>query len=196
MHELRQPTSGAIVEIENLSRKFGSRTALDGVSLTIPKGTVFGLVGRNGAGKTTLIRHVLGLLRAEQGSVSVFGLEPVANPVAVLSRVGYLSEVNELPEWMRIDELIAFTRAFYPTWDQSYADSLRQQFELEPQQIVGERIDEVGIDGPLEDRESVPVDALLVFLHRVGIEHRGATLAARNREPRCAGPLSVAPHGT
>jgi ABC-2 type transport system ATP-binding protein len=97
---------------------------------------VFGLVGVNGAGKTTLIRHAMGMLRAQAGTVSVFGLDPVSAPHAVLSRIGYLSELNELPEWMRVDELIQFTRAFYPNWDESYAQSLRQNFELAPDKLV------------------------------------------------------------
>jgi ABC-2 type transport system ATP-binding protein len=125
-----------VVEIRNLSRRFGSTPALAGVSLSIPRGVVFGLVGTNGAGKTTLIKHAMGLMRAQAGSVSVFGLDPVSNPTAVLSRVGYLSELNELPEWMRVEELINFTRAFYPNWDERYAQSLRQNFELEPQKVV------------------------------------------------------------
>ena len=62
------------------------------MSLAVPPGAVFGLVGENGAGKTTLIKHVLGLLKAQPGSVRVFGRDPVADPVGVLSRIGYLSE--------------------------------------------------------------------------------------------------------
>ena len=65
-----------VVEVRNLSRRFGSADALASVSLSIPRGAVFGLVGTNGAGKTTLIRHMMGLLRAQSGSVSVFGLDP------------------------------------------------------------------------------------------------------------------------
>ena len=57
------------VEIRNLTRRFGKKTALENLSLEIPRGTVFGLVGENGAGKTTLIKHVLGLLKAKRGSV-------------------------------------------------------------------------------------------------------------------------------
>lgn len=128
----------AVIEIRNLSRRFGTNEALSEVSLTIPPGIVCGLVGTNGAGKTTLIRHVMGLLRAQRGSVAVFGLDPVANPSGVLSRVGYLSEMNELPEWMRVAELLQFARPFYPSWDDSYARSLQQMFDLEPQQQIRE----------------------------------------------------------
>jgi ABC-2 type transport system ATP-binding protein len=124
--------SGPVIEVTALTRRFDSRTALDSVSLSIPRGAVYGLVGANGAGKTTLIKHVLGLLRAQSGSVRVFGLDPVADPVGVLSRIGYLSEENDLPGWMRIDELIRYSRAFYPAWDDDYAEELRRSFALEP----------------------------------------------------------------
>src|SRR3954452_10002090 len=122
----------AVVAITNLSRHFGSKTALNDVSMYVPRGKVFGLVGENGAGKTTLIKHVLGLLKAETGSVRVFGLDPVQNPPAVLSRIGYLSENRDLSAWMRVDELLHYTAAFYPKWDPAYAEELRHQFGLDP----------------------------------------------------------------
>lgn len=124
--------SEPVISVAELTRRFGDKTALASVSLSLPRGAVYGLVGANGAGKTTLIKHVLGLLRAESGSVRVFGIDPVADPVAVLSRIGYLSEENDLPGWMRVDELLAYSRAFYPAWDDAYAEELRQAFALDP----------------------------------------------------------------
>ena len=124
--------SEPVISVSELTRRFGTTTALDAVSLALPRGAVYGLVGANGAGKTTLIKHILGLLRAEHGSVRVFGLDPVADPVGVLSRIGYLSEENDLPGWMRVDELIRYSRAFYPAWDDAYAEDLRQAFALDP----------------------------------------------------------------
>jgi ABC-2 type transport system ATP-binding protein len=124
--------SEPVIEVAELTRRFGAKTALDSVSVSMPRGAVYGLVGANGAGKTTLIKHILGLLRAESGSVRVFGLDPVADPVGVLSRIGYLSEENDLPGWMRVDELIRYSRAFYPAWDDEYAEELRQSFALDP----------------------------------------------------------------
>lgn len=124
--------SEPIVTVAGLTRRFGAVTALDAVSLSLPSGAVYGLVGANGAGKTTLIRHLLGLLRAESGSVRVFGLDPVAEPVGVLSRIGYLSEENDLPGWMRVGELVRYSRAFYAGWDDTYAEELRKAFALDP----------------------------------------------------------------
>src|SRR5256714_1962603 len=121
-----------VIDVNSLTRRFDSKTALDAVTLSIPRGAVYGLVGANGAGKTTLIKHILGLLRAQSGSVRVFGLDPVADPVSVLSRTGYLSEENDLPGWMRVDELIRYSRAFHPGWDDDYAAELRESFALDP----------------------------------------------------------------
>ena len=120
-----------IVEIEKLTRQFDNKIAIHELSLTIPRGGVFGLIGGNGAGKTTLLRHILGLLKAQSGSVKVFGLDPVANPVGVLGRIGYLSEDRHLPNWMRVKELMRYTQAFYPGWDESYAEELRDAFDLD-----------------------------------------------------------------
>jgi len=124
--------SEPVIHVSELTRRFGAVTALDSVSLSVTRGVVHGLVGPNGSGKTTLIKHILGLLRAESGSVRVFGLDPVADPVGVLSRIGYLSEERDLPGWMRVDELIRYTRAFYPAWDDVYAEELRHTFALDP----------------------------------------------------------------
>jgi ABC-2 type transport system ATP-binding protein len=124
--------SQGVIEITGLTRTFGKKPALENISLSIPRGVVFGLVGANGAGKTTLIKHVLGLLKAQSGTVRVFGLDPVKEPVSVLSRIGYLSEVSDLPGWMRVSELIRYMRAFYKTWDDDFAEDLRKQFELDP----------------------------------------------------------------
>ena len=126
----------AVVAVSGLSRRFGSSTALDDVSVFVPGGSVLGLVGENGAGKTTLIKHLLGMLKAQSGAVRVFGLDPVRDPVGVLSRVGYLSERRDLPGWMRVDEFIRYTRAFYPSWDEDYAKRLQEQFQLDPAQKI------------------------------------------------------------
>ena len=128
--------SDLVGDVQNLSRSFGDKLALDCFSLQIPHGCVFGLVGENGAGKTTLLKHLLGLYSAQKGSVSVFGLNPADEPVAVLSRIGYLSEDREMPTWMRVGELIKYRGAFFETWDASYAEELRKTFDLNAKQKV------------------------------------------------------------
>lgn len=121
-----------VIAVAHLSRSFGAKKALTDVSLVVTPGCVFGLVGENGAGKSTLIKHLLGLWRAQTGTVRLFGLDPVSDPVAVLARIGYLSEEPDLPGWMRVGELLRYTQAFYPRWDTTYAEHLRDQFGLDP----------------------------------------------------------------
>ena len=121
-----------VVEIKGVSRNYRRTQALNNVSISMPRGGVVGLVGENGAGKTTLIKHVLGLLKAQTGTVRVFGLDPVKKPHDTLGRIGYLSEHRDLPGWMRIDELMRYTRALYPKWDPIYAQKLVQMFQLDP----------------------------------------------------------------
>ena len=127
---MEQNENGPVIDISGLSRSFGRKEALRDVSLRVPRGRVFGLVGENGAGKTTLIQHLLGAYKATTGSVRVFGIDPVYDPTAVLSRIGYLSEDRDLPGWMRVIELMRYTQAFYPNWDETYAERLREEFGL------------------------------------------------------------------
>ncbi len=131
MNAVDKSTSENVVEIYGLSRKFDSKLALSEINLTIPRGKVFGLIGGNGAGKTTLLKHILGLHYAQSGSVRVFGFDPVANPVEVLSKVGYMSENRDLPNWMKVADLIRYTQAFYPNWDSNYAEELCSMFDLD-----------------------------------------------------------------
>lgn len=131
MHEPFPSSAPPIVDIQRVTRQFGNKTALDDISLTVPRGGVFGLIGGNGAGKTTLIKHILGMFNAQSGTVRVFGLDPVQNPVGTLGRIGYLSEDRDLPNWMRVRELMRYTQAFFPNWDEAYAEELREAFDLD-----------------------------------------------------------------
>lgn len=148
--------SQSIIEIQNLTRRFDKMTALDNVTLSVPEGGVFGLVGENGAGKSTLLKHVLGLLRAESGNVQVFGLDPVTDSVGVLGQIGYLSEDRDMPDWMRVGALMSYTSAFFPNWDQSFADELREMFDLDLKQKVGS----------LSRGQKARVGLLLAIAHR------------------------------
>ena len=119
------------IEVKGLTRNYGKKKALDNFDLTVSPGRVLGLLGENGAGKTTLIKHLMGLLKAQEGTVRVFDIDPVKDPEGALSMIGYLSEDRDIPDWMRVDELMNYTRAFYPDWDTSYAEELLNIFRLD-----------------------------------------------------------------
>lgn len=129
-------TEDTPVRVFALTRRFGKKTALDDVTLDVRPGRVFGLVGENGAGKTTLMRHVMGLLRPTSGGVFVFGDDPVTHPEQALERIGYLSENRDLPNWMRVRDTLAFTKPFFPDWDDRFAEELREMFGLDPTEKV------------------------------------------------------------
>src|SRR5207248_9644776 len=97
MSDYQPSPAQPMIDVQRVTRRLGDKVALDDASLAVRRGGVFGLIGGNGAGKTTLIKHVLGMLKAETGSVRVFGMDPVTNPVGVLGRIGYLSEDRDLP---------------------------------------------------------------------------------------------------
>lgn len=129
-------TANPVIAVSGLVRRFRRKTALDGADLEVRQGTVHGLIGENGAGKTTLIKHLLGVLKPHGGTVQVLGLEPTRNQVSVLANIGYLSEDRDLPGWMRVLELLRYTQAFYPAWDEGYADALLDRFRLDPEARV------------------------------------------------------------
>lgn len=124
------------LSFEHVTRRFGSRTALDGLDLSVQPGTVLGLVGRNGAGKTTSLRLALGMLYPDGGRVSVLGMDPAERPLDVRTKVSLLSEESQLYPWMDVGEILRFGAALHPRWDPGLARSLVERLGLEPSQTV------------------------------------------------------------
>jgi len=118
------------IEMSGVVKRFGNKPVLEGVNLSVPAGQTFAFLGRNGAGKTTAIRMLLGLLKPDAGTVRVLGLDPQKAPTEVRRRVGYLAEDQAMFGWMRVDQIMAFVKPFYPTWDDRWATQLRERFEL------------------------------------------------------------------
>jgi ABC-2 type transport system ATP-binding protein len=116
------------IAVHHLQQGYGRHAVLNDVSLEIPHGQTFALLGRNGAGKTTLIRTLLGLLHPRGGSVEVLGMNPTVQPLEVRSRVGYLAEDQAMYGWMTAEEIGRFLAPFYPTWDVRLADDLLNRF--------------------------------------------------------------------
>ncbi len=121
-----------ILEFQNVHRSYGSLEVLGGIDLQVHKGDVMGLLGRNGAGKTTLIKLVMGLLAPQKGQVMVFGMNPRENPVEVKRRIGYVSEDQELPSFLKVSDVIKMYRGLFPSWDDKFANELADRFELPP----------------------------------------------------------------
>lgn len=107
--------SETAISINNLHFAYGRHKVLDGVSLDVPEGSVFGFLGRNGAGKTTTIQLLLGLLAPRSGQCRVGGHDPQTDAVAVRRAVGYVAEDQQMYDWMRVEQILQWTSSFYPT---------------------------------------------------------------------------------
>jgi ABC-2 type transport system ATP-binding protein len=118
------------IETDKLSQRYGRIEAVRELTLQVPSGSVFALVGPNGAGKTTLTKTMMNLLQPSSGRASVLGVDSRRIGPAVLARIGYVSENQELPEWLTVGGLMAYCRPFYPTWDSVLAAALVKQLDL------------------------------------------------------------------
>ncbi len=102
-----------IIQIDRACKRFGRKTVLKDVSLEVPEGVVFALLGENGAGKSTLIRGMLGYHKFEEGTVRVLDLDPRQKPLDVRRQVGYVSDAPALYEWMSVADIGWFASGFY-----------------------------------------------------------------------------------
>lgn len=128
----------AVVEFKGVQRHFGEpEFVLDDISFRVEPGEVVGLLGKNGAGKTTLIRMVLGMLHPHRGTVEVFGTCPQVDPVAVKRRIGYVSDAQMLPPYLRARDVFELHRELFPTWDPKLAARLKERFEIAGAKKVG-----------------------------------------------------------
>jgi len=118
------------IETHQLSRHFDDLLAVDSISLRVPTGSVFGLLGVNGAGKSTLIKMLMGHLRPSAGTLEVLGKNPAKAPMQIRERIGYVSENRYLYDWMTVAESLRFAKAFHQKWDEEKARELLQRFEL------------------------------------------------------------------
>lgn len=119
------------IHTEQLTKRFGRITAIDCVNLDVPEGAIYALVGPNGAGKTTTIKVLMNLIRASGGSAAVLGTDSHNIRAKSYTQIGYVSENQEMPEWMKVGALLKYLRGFYPTWDSALEHSLIKQFDLQ-----------------------------------------------------------------
>ncbi|MBF8185032.1 ABC transporter ATP-binding protein [Nonomuraea sp. K274] len=101
------------IEVTDLQKSYGGTRAVDGVSFTVAAGETFGILGHNGAGKTTTVECLIGLRRADSGTISVLGLDPVRSRRALARRIGAQLQESELPARMRVAEAMRLFSAFY-----------------------------------------------------------------------------------
>ena len=123
---------GWVIETAALCKRYDRIDALSGLDLQVPRGSIFGFLGRNGAGKTTTIKLLLGMARATSGTARVFGLaaESPQPSVEIRSRTGFVSDEKDLYDHFTVGEMVRFTAPFFPKWRGDLEKKYLHQFEL------------------------------------------------------------------
>jgi ABC-2 type transport system ATP-binding protein len=127
-----------MIRADNLWKKFGSHEALRGLSLSVPEGSAYALIGANGAGKTTAIRVVMNVLEAERGSATVLGVDSRRISPRELAQIGYVSENQDIPKALTVAEYLDYLRPFHPRWDKSLETSVLRELRLPRERKIGD----------------------------------------------------------
>ncbi len=106
-----------MLEIKNITKKFGDKTALENLSFTVPEGSVFGLIGSNGSGKSTLLRIISGVFKPDEGTAEIDGESTYENPL-VKEKCFFISDYPYFYNNSTVDSLADFYRNLYPTWNE------------------------------------------------------------------------------
>jgi len=126
------------ISIDGLTVRYGRRTAVDGVSLTVERGAVYALLGRNGAGKSSLVRCLLGQQKPSAGSVAIFGEDSWRRRAPLMERVGVVSEEADAPSEMTVAALAAFSSRLYKRWSASAVDERLRRFGISTSSKFGD----------------------------------------------------------
>ena len=116
-----------VIETHGLAKSFGKQQSLLPLDLTIPQGSIYALAGHNGAGKTTLLKLLLNILQPTAGSATILGKPSTQLDAKSFQHIGYVSENQEMPEWMTVRAFMDYLRPFYPTWNEG---TLLQELDL------------------------------------------------------------------
>ena len=127
----------AVLSLQSVGKSFGSLKVLNGLSLSVRRGEVYGFLGRNGAGKSTAIRMIMGITRADAGVIEVFGQSVSKGLIATRQRIGYVAQDQNMYPWMSPNVIGRFVRGFYPRWDEARYRQLLNDFSLPPKRRIG-----------------------------------------------------------
>jgi ABC-2 type transport system ATP-binding protein len=125
-----------MIQIENLWKRYGRFDAVRGLTLSVPEGSAFALIGANGAGKTTTIKTMMNMLAPSRGRVTMMGVDSRRLAAADYARIGYVSENQQLPGGLTVERFLAYLRPFYPTWDAAVEAAILGQTQLPPRRRI------------------------------------------------------------
>ena len=132
------PDPDCVIETVALSKRYGSKLALDHLDLRIPRGRIHAIVGANGAGKSTLFRVLLGFLPPTAGTARILGRDSQQLTPADRSRIGFVNEEHTLPNWLRVSQVGTMQRHQYPRWNQRAYDEVIGHYHVLPEQKIGQ----------------------------------------------------------
>lgn len=126
-----------MIRAENVWKKFGRHQALRGLSLSVPEGSAYALIGANGAGKTTTIRILMNILEADRGTATVLGVDSRRLSPCELAQIGYVSENQEMPVSLTVGDYLDYLRPFYTGWDRALEASIVRHLALPLERRIG-----------------------------------------------------------
>jgi len=129
-------TNEPVVEVRDLRKSFGEAEAVRGVTFSVERGSIFGLIGANGSGKSTTLRCILGLLQPDEGTATVFGADSRSLPKEVRRRVGYLSEKAFPFQDLFVPEILGIQAALFPHWDGAKAEALMKRMRIPTDRLL------------------------------------------------------------
>ena len=125
-----------IIQTDNVWKKYGRFDALQGLSISVPEGSTFALIGANGAGKSTTIKTLMNIIAPSQGSATILGVDSRKISPTQLAQIGYVSENQKMPPRMTVGGYLAYLRPFYPTWDRALEAEILAQLRLPPERKI------------------------------------------------------------
>jgi ABC-2 type transport system ATP-binding protein len=125
------------IRTDRLTKYYGRRKVVDSLDLRVPRGAVYGLLGRNGAGKSTTLKMLTGMVRPDCGRIELLGEDVDSLSPATRARIAYLAEGHPLYTAMTIREAVRFTTSFYANADHTLVERILEHFDLSPRARIG-----------------------------------------------------------